>query len=186
MNKNLKKIFATLALGAMVFGVGVSPAMAAEVGDSAYAVITADDSMEYSMSMMSFNGAFQVTDVTNGNVTVRFPLKAFSYTRMNITGTGYLAEMQVLDDAGNAVGTYTATGFSSNPSVGDTGYIDVVFDEADFDAAMDDPAAYINAHVKASIKISVIPAMNMGADVHLYFSDTEVAYVEGGSYTPAN
>ena len=29
MNKTLKKIFATLALGAMVFGVGVSPAMAA-------------------------------------------------------------------------------------------------------------------------------------------------------------
>lgn len=182
MNKNLKKIFATLALGAMVFGAGVSPALAAEVGDSAYAVITANDSTEFSMSMMSLNGAFTVTNVADGKVTVNFPLKAFSYTRAGISGVGYMAEMTV-DDV-----TYTATGFASSPKNGDTGSISVVFDEAEFDAAMEDINtlnAYLDAHVKASIKIASIIPMNIGKDVHIYFSELPVAYVEGDNYVPA-
>lgn len=182
MNKNLKKIFATLALGAMVFGVGVSPAMAAEVGQSAYGVITANDSTEFSMSMMSLDGAFTVTNVADGKVTVNFPLKAFEYTRAGITGIGYMAEMTV-----DGV-TYNATGFSGNPKDGDTGSISVVFDEAGFDAAMENINtlnAYLDAHVKASIKIASIVPMDIGKDVHVYFSELPVAYVEGGNYTPA-
>lgn len=183
MNKTLKKIFATLALGAMVFGVGVSPAMAASVGQSAYGVITANDSTEYSMSMMSLDGAFEVIDVANGKVTVEFPLQAFSYTRMGVSGTGYLKEMTV-DGT-----TYTAQGFSSSPSAGDTGYIDVVFDEAAFDAAMtsiDSLNAYLAANVKASIVIANVIPMTKGADVHLYFSSTAIPYVSGGSYAPGS
>lgn len=179
MNKTLKKIFATLALGAMVFGVGVSPAMAASVDDSAYVVVTANDSMTYSMSMMSFDGQFEVVNSDANTVTVNFPLEAFSYTRMGISGVGYLATMKV-----NGV-AYNAEGFASSPSAGDKGDITVTFNRADFEQVVIDGTTYLDAHVEASIKIASIIPMTQGKDVHLYFSSTEIPYVEDGTYTPA-
>lgn len=179
MNKNLKKIFATLALGAMVFGAGVSPALAASVEDTAYVVVTANDSMTYSMSMMSFDGEYEVVDYDADTVTVNFPLKAFSYSRLGISGVGYLATMTV-----NGV-DYEAEGFASSPNAGDTGDITVTFNRADFNNVVIDGTTYLDAHVEASIKIASIIPMTQGKDVHLYFSSTEIPYVENGTYTPA-
>ena len=178
MNKNLKKIFATLALGAMVFGAGVSPALAASVEDTAYVVVTANDSMTYSMSMMSFDGEYEIVGYDDTTVTVNFPLKAFSYSRLGISGVGYLATMTV-----NGV-DYEAEGFASSPNAGDTGDITVTFNRADFNNVVID-GTYLDAHVEASIKIASIIPMTQGKDVHLYFSSTEIPYVENGTYTPA-